>query len=157
MMRNKNSFNLILILMIIVVLIMIEIKKDKFNGLDNNNMTININKDDECILIKKKLAKDGSGFYYENKKTNCDLNNPNNLNHNLNDKRLLPKNTDVNTLGSCRKDSHECFDFFTKEKCDKFERMIWNKVPCNMPINYVNKVEPYKIFNISDIQIKKPE
>lgn len=156
----------LLTILIIVSLIILNIKqtRDKFNGIhdidiNNEKYTSLLNKKDKCYLVEKKLANDGSGFYYDYSKTTCDLNDPRNLNHNLNDKRVF--NNNINSLkkelGSCRKDTHECFDFFTKDKCDKYEKMKWNKLPCNMPIHYINKVEPYKIFNVSDIIIKQKQ
>ena len=32
--------------------------------------------------------------------------------------------------------------------------MVWDKIPCNMPYKYVNKVKPYKIFDMTDIKQK---
>jgi hypothetical protein len=164
---NFNIFNMnvpLLVLLIIVVLIILDTRKDNFDGLHdmdiNNEKYTSFIKDEECCLVEKKLAKDGSGFYYDYKVVKCDQNNPRYLNHNFNDRRLIPSsqmdmkmcNKENSNLGSCRKSNHECFDFFTKEQCDKYEKMIWDKIPCNMPYRYVNKVEPYKIFEMNDIK-----
>jgi len=159
------NFNRLLILLIIVALILLNCRnKDNFDGLrdmdiDNDKYKSFI-KDEECCFVEKKLAEDGSGFYYDYKVVKCDQNNPRYLNHNFNDRRLIPSsqmdmkmcNKENSNLGSCRKSNHECFDFFTKEQCDKHEKMIWDKIPCNMPYRYVNKVVPYKVFEMNEIK-----
>jgi hypothetical protein len=162
------NIKLFLLFLIIVLLILnLRDKKDNFDGnrelyIDNNKFSSIFNENEDCCLVEKKLAEDGSGFYYDYKVVKCDQNNPEYLNHNFNDRRLISSkqmdlkmcNKENSILGSCRKSNHECFDFFTKEQCGKYEKMIWAKQPCNMPYNYVNKVEPYKVFDINEIKQK---
>lgn len=96
----------------------------------------------QCCLVEKKLNK--NGFYYKYSSTNCDINKV--LEH---DKmKLIPNssmpidmcNNNSSNLGSCRRSNHECIDFINKNNCMKVKGMIWDKLPCNMPLKFKNKI-----------------
>lgn len=142
---------IIFILLILLILL-------TFRETLDNTFYLNSN-EKECCMVEKKVDEDG--FYYHYTKTKCD----NNLEKNLNGERLLTdeqfplelcnyydlqkKGEFPERLGSCRNMNHECFDFVNKETCNKYDKMRWEPVPCNMPIVYENKMKMYQIGDIS--------
>ena len=121
------------------------------NVISQDNTEIRTNK---CCLVKKKIDADGFKYeYHEYKDLDCDINNfeLDQNNQLLFDGQDNWSNNNCNikksNLGACKHNNSECFDFVSKDSCDKYNLLIsqntqplkpkftWNKAPCYTPIN----------------------